>query len=79
MVLKQALISNYLFNAAKTSDSRVFALKDCVNGIGTITALTGFLEYFFGKWTLYSLPKFPIGKPFLFKCCLLYTSPSPRD
>ena len=27
----------------------VFALKDPVNGIGTITASTGLFEYFFGK------------------------------
>ena len=49
MVLRLALISNYLFKTAKTSDSRVFALNDWVNGIGTTTALTGLSEYFFGK------------------------------
>ena len=51
----------------KISDSRVFALNDWVNGIGTTTALTGLSEYFFGKWTLYFLPKLPIGKPLAFK------------
>ena len=29
--------------------SLVFGLKDSVNGIGTTTASTGLLEYFFGK------------------------------
>ena len=49
MVLKQALISNYLFKVAKTSASRVLALKDCVNGTGTTLASTGLFAYFFGK------------------------------
>ena len=40
MVLKLALIFNYLFKVAKTSASRVFALNDCVKGIGTTTAST---------------------------------------
>jgi hypothetical protein len=59
--IKAVLVFNYLFKTAKTSDSRVFWLKDCVNGIGTTTAETGVLEYFFGKWTLYFLPNLPIG------------------
>ena len=63
MGLRLALIFNYLFKVAKTSASRVFALKDCVKGMGTTTASTGLFEYFFGKWTLYFLPKLPIGKP----------------
>ena len=49
MVLKLLLISNYLFKVAKTSASRVFALKDCVKGTGTTLASTGLLEYLFGK------------------------------
>jgi len=47
--INASLTSNYLFKVAKTSASRVLALKDCVNGIGTTTASTGLLEYFFGK------------------------------
>ena len=47
MVLRLVLISNYLFKTANISASRVFALNDWVKGIGTITALTGLLEYFF--------------------------------
>ena len=45
----------------------MFALKDSLNGISTITASTGWpgvSEYWSGRWTLYFDPTVPTGKPF---------------